>query len=49
MYILLIGVFGLPHCPGENSTLCEYVRKLLDYGAYIRLVVIMIKSVTKPA
>lgn len=29
------GVFGLPHCPGENSTLCDYVRKLLDYGAYI--------------
>lgn len=29
------GVFGFPHCPGENSTLCEYVRKLLDFGAYI--------------
>ncbi|XP_028406416.1 palmitoyl-protein thioesterase 1-like [Dendronephthya gigantea] len=29
------GVFGLPHCPASNSTLCEYVRKLLDYGAYI--------------
>lgn len=29
------GVYGLPHCPGANSTLCEYVRKALDYGAYI--------------
>jgi len=28
------GVFGFPHCPGENSTLCDYVRRLLDYGAY---------------
>ncbi len=28
------GVFGLPHCPGDNVTLCEYARKLLDYGAY---------------
>jgi len=28
------GVFGFPHCPGENSTLCDYVRKLLDIGAY---------------
>eukprot|EP00794_Sanderia_malayensis_P004811 gene4811-5441_t len=32
------GVFGFPHCPGENSTLCDYVRKLLDYGAYLSLV-----------
>ncbi|XP_046850386.1 palmitoyl-protein thioesterase 1-like [Xenia sp. Carnegie-2017] len=29
------GVFGFPHCPGENFTLCEYVRKLLDLGVYI--------------
>jgi len=29
------GVFGLPHCPGENSTLCELMRELLDNGAYI--------------
>ncbi|XP_045159476.2 palmitoyl-protein thioesterase 1-like isoform X2 [Mercenaria mercenaria] len=28
------GVFGLPHCP-VNSTICEYVRKLLDEGAYL--------------
>ena len=28
------GVFGFPRCPGENSTICEVVRKLLDYGAY---------------
>lgn len=29
------GVYGLPHCPGENSTICNYIRKLLNYGAYI--------------
>ncbi|XP_060582407.1 palmitoyl-protein thioesterase 1-like isoform X2 [Ruditapes philippinarum] len=28
------GVFGLPHCPA-SATICEYVRKLLDKGAYI--------------
>ena len=39
-YLWFVGVFGFPHCPAVNSTLCEYVRKLLDYGAYIRLVVL---------
>jgi len=29
------GVYGLPHCPGVNVTLCNYIRELLDYGAYI--------------
>ncbi|CAN7990682.1 unnamed protein product [Ixodes pacificus] len=28
------GVFGFPNCPGDNSTLCEYVRRLLNIGAY---------------
>ncbi|XP_077991411.1 palmitoyl-protein thioesterase 1-like [Glandiceps talaboti] len=28
------GVFGFPRCPGENSTLCDYVRELLNLGAY---------------
>eukprot|EP01126_Amoeba_proteus_P063244 TRINITY_DN869_c0_g2_i6.p1 TRINITY_DN869_c0_g2~~TRINITY_DN869_c0_g2_i6.p1 ORF type:complete len:249 (-),score=47.04 TRINITY_DN869_c0_g2_i6:69-815(-) len=28
------GVFGFPHCPGTNYTLCEYLRSLLDWGAY---------------
>jgi hypothetical protein len=27
-------VFGLPHCPGVDYSLCEYIRELLDYGAY---------------
>ncbi|GFS13547.1 palmitoyl-protein thioesterase 1 [Elysia marginata] len=31
------GVYGFPHCPGENQTLCDYVRKLLNIGAYISL------------
>eukprot|EP01098_Paradermamoeba_levis_P003379 TRINITY_DN1549_c0_g1_i1.p1 TRINITY_DN1549_c0_g1~~TRINITY_DN1549_c0_g1_i1.p1 ORF type:complete len:296 (+),score=82.90 TRINITY_DN1549_c0_g1_i1:66-953(+) len=29
------GVFGFPRCLGENVTLCDYVRKLLNLGAYI--------------
>jgi palmitoyl-protein thioesterase len=29
------GVYGLPHCRGVDYTLCEYIRELLDYGAYI--------------
>jgi len=28
------GVYGLPKCPGVNSSVCEYVRELLDEGAY---------------
>jgi len=29
------GVYGLPHCPGVDYMLCEYIRNLLDYGAYL--------------
>jgi len=29
------GVYGLPKCLGENHTLCDYARRLLNYGAYI--------------
>ena len=29
------GVYGIPHCFGDNITLCDYVRKLLNYGAYV--------------
>jgi len=32
------GVFGFPRCPGENVYLCDLVRDLLNYGAYIELV-----------
>jgi len=28
------GVYGLPKCPGVNETVCEYIRELLDEGAY---------------
>jgi len=28
------GVFGFPKCPGSNVTLCEWVRDLLNFGAY---------------
>jgi len=29
------GVYGMPQCPGVNSTLCEIARKMLDVGAYV--------------
>jgi len=32
------GVFGFPKCPGANYKVCEWVRELLDYGAYISFV-----------
>ncbi|KAM7449542.1 Palmitoyl-protein thioesterase 1 [Porites harrisoni] len=32
------GVYGFPHCPGENSTLCDIVRKILNEGAYISFI-----------
>ena len=25
---------GLPKCLGENHLICDYVRRLLNYGAY---------------
>jgi len=28
------GVYGFPKCPGVNYTMCNYVRELLDIGAY---------------
>ncbi|XP_069125987.1 palmitoyl-protein thioesterase 1-like [Argopecten irradians] len=32
------GVFGFPHCPGVNQTLCDEVRRLLNLGAYVSYV-----------
>lgn len=31
------GIFGLPKCPGDY-TICQYVAKLLDWGAYTNFV-----------
>jgi palmitoyl-protein thioesterase len=28
------GVFGFPRCPGDNVTICNYVRELLKFGVY---------------
>ena len=28
------GVFGLPGCPGESSSLCNIFRELLHIGVY---------------
>jgi len=32
------GVYGFPHCPGSNYLLCDYVRRLLNLGAYVGFV-----------
>jgi len=32
------GVYGLPHCPGANYSVCDYIRKLLNMGAYTSFV-----------
>ncbi|XP_062889634.1 palmitoyl-protein thioesterase 1-like isoform X5 [Mobula hypostoma] len=32
------GVYGVPHCPGESSDICDWIRKLLNYGAYRSLI-----------
>merc|ERR1712168_1784919 len=32
------GVYGFPHCPGSNISLCDMVRRLLNKGAYIDFV-----------
>jgi len=32
------GVFGFPKCPGENYTLCEITRRMLNMGAYVSFV-----------
>lgn len=32
------GIYGLPHCPGNNNKICDMVRKFLNYGAYVSYV-----------
>jgi len=32
------GVFGFPRCPGDNETICEIVRRMLNLGAYVPIV-----------
>uniref|UniRef100_A0A8D0DFN9 Palmitoyl-protein thioesterase 1 n=1 Tax=Salvator merianae TaxID=96440 RepID=A0A8D0DFN9_SALMN len=32
------GVYGFPHCPGESSHICDWIRKMLDIGAYTEAV-----------
>ncbi|KFM65845.1 Palmitoyl-protein thioesterase 1, partial [Stegodyphus mimosarum] len=29
------GVYGLPRCPAESAKICDYVRELLNIGAYV--------------
>lgn len=32
------GVFGFPRCPGESSHLCDWIRKVLNAGAYTKAI-----------
>ncbi|KAJ8273061.1 hypothetical protein GJAV_G00096930 [Gymnothorax javanicus] len=32
------GVYGLPRCPGESSHICDWIRKMLNSGAYTDVV-----------
>ncbi|XP_065843042.1 palmitoyl-protein thioesterase 1-like [Oscarella lobularis] len=32
------GVFGFPRCPGNNSIVCDEVRRLLNLGVYVSFV-----------
>ncbi|KAK6474376.1 palmitoyl-protein thioesterase 1 [Huso huso] len=32
------GVYGLPHCPGQSSHICDWIRKMLNSGAYTGMV-----------
>lgn len=29
------GVYGFPRCPGESGRFCDYVRRILNEGAYV--------------
>ncbi len=32
------GVYGLPRCLGDDVKLCDYIRSLLNHGAYKKFV-----------
>ena len=29
------GVYGMPKCFGSSNVICDYIRKMINYGAYI--------------
>ena len=32
------GVYGLPRCFGDSNTICNFIRKMINYGAYVEYV-----------
>ena len=40
------GVYGLPKCLGEDHRLCDYARRLLNYGAYTTWIQRLLVQVT---
>ena len=35
------GVYGLPKCMSLNNVFCDYLRRILNYGAYYRYFIIL--------
>lgn len=33
------GVYGLPNCASLSHQSCDYIRRLLNYAAYLRLAI----------
>merc|ERR1719187_1389117 len=31
------GVFGIPNCPGELNGICDIIRDIINYGAYLNV------------
>jgi len=31
------GVFGIPNCPGELNGICDIIREIINYGAYLNV------------
>lgn len=32
------GVYGIPNCASLNHAMCDYIRRMLNYGAYFKLI-----------
>ena len=47
LYCACAGVYGLPHCLGEEHRLCDYMRRLLNYGAYTSWIQSMLVQVSE--
>ena len=37
-FLMFLGIYGLPRCPGTSVSLCNYIRKMINLGAYLDMV-----------